>query len=156
MSPFKVTWFEGRPMKTIACLIATCLVTTAAFAHGGGLDKNGCHTNKKTGDYHCHGAPAAAPAPPSRAPSAPQATRATSAAPLSLTSQPAGRADLTEAAQTLLKELGYDVERNGILDAATISAIKSFQVSKGLLRTGHVSDVVLLNLARAVVASRCD
>ena len=29
------------------------------MAHGGGLDKNGCHTNRKTGDYHCHrGAPA--------------------------------------------------------------------------------------------------
>ena len=26
----------------------------AAWAHGGGLDKHGCHTNRKTGDYHCH------------------------------------------------------------------------------------------------------
>lgn len=25
-----------------------------AVAHSGGLDKNGCHTNRKTGDYHCH------------------------------------------------------------------------------------------------------
>jgi micrococcal nuclease len=24
------------------------------LAHGGGLDASGCHTNKKTGDYHCH------------------------------------------------------------------------------------------------------
>ncbi|MDL1870124.1 excalibur calcium-binding domain-containing protein [Gammaproteobacteria bacterium PRO6] len=24
------------------------------LAHSGGLDKNGCHTNRKTGDYHCH------------------------------------------------------------------------------------------------------
>lgn len=23
-------------------------------AHGGGLDASGCHTNRKTGDYHCH------------------------------------------------------------------------------------------------------
>lgn len=30
------------------------------LAHPGGLDKQGCHTNRKTGDYHCHrGAPAA-------------------------------------------------------------------------------------------------
>lgn len=28
-----------------------------ALAHSGGLDKNGCHTNRKTGDYHCHRAP---------------------------------------------------------------------------------------------------
>lgn len=26
-----------------------------AFAHSGGTDAQGCHTNRKTGDYHCHG-----------------------------------------------------------------------------------------------------
>lgn len=31
-----------------------------ALAHPGGLDKQGCHTNRKTGEYHCHrGAPTA-------------------------------------------------------------------------------------------------
>ena len=25
-----------------------------AFSHPGGLDKQGCHTNRKTGEYHCH------------------------------------------------------------------------------------------------------
>ncbi|TAW32060.1 YHYH domain-containing protein [Rhizobium leguminosarum] len=30
------------------------LSAISALAHGGGLDKNGCHTNHKTGDYHCH------------------------------------------------------------------------------------------------------
>jgi len=34
---------------------ALALAPTAALAHGGGVDANGCHTNKKTGDYHCHG-----------------------------------------------------------------------------------------------------
>jgi hypothetical protein len=29
-----------------------------AFAHGGGLNSEGCHTNHKTGDYHCHRSPA--------------------------------------------------------------------------------------------------
>ena len=24
------------------------------WAHGGGLDAQGCHHNRKTGDYHCH------------------------------------------------------------------------------------------------------
>jgi hypothetical protein len=28
-----------------------------ACAHGGGLNAEGCHTNHKTGDYHCHRAP---------------------------------------------------------------------------------------------------
>jgi hypothetical protein len=27
------------------------------LAHGGGLNSEGCHTNRKTGDYHCHRAP---------------------------------------------------------------------------------------------------
>ncbi|NOV24745.1 YHYH domain-containing protein [Cupriavidus necator] len=30
------------------------LVAGAAAAHGGGLDAEGCHTNHKTGEYHCH------------------------------------------------------------------------------------------------------
>jgi hypothetical protein len=25
-----------------------------AHAHGGGLNAEGCHKNRKTGDYHCH------------------------------------------------------------------------------------------------------
>lgn len=28
----------------------------AAYAHGGGTNADGCHTNRKSGDYHCHGA----------------------------------------------------------------------------------------------------
>ena len=26
----------------------------SAWAHGGGLNSEGCHTNSRTGDYHCH------------------------------------------------------------------------------------------------------
>ena len=29
----------------------------SVFAHSGRTDANGCHTNKKTGEYHCHNAP---------------------------------------------------------------------------------------------------
>lgn len=28
-------------------------------AHGGGLDANGCHHNRKAGGYHCHRGPLA-------------------------------------------------------------------------------------------------
>ena len=62
------------------------LLPGASYSHGGGLNANGCHTNKKSGDYHCHGggggtrpssqprsgsvyiAPTAAPAPRRNAP----------------------------------------------------------------------------------------
>jgi endonuclease YncB( thermonuclease family) len=30
------------------------LLAAAAHAHGGGLNKEGCHNNHTTGDYHCH------------------------------------------------------------------------------------------------------
>ncbi|MCH7381199.1 YHYH domain-containing protein [Acinetobacter sp. NIPH1876] len=30
------------------------LSATNAFAHSGGTDSSGCHTNSKTGDRHCH------------------------------------------------------------------------------------------------------
>jgi hypothetical protein len=39
-------------------LIVTGLVaalTTLAYPHPGGLDRYGCHTNRKTGDYHRQG-----------------------------------------------------------------------------------------------------
>jgi hypothetical protein len=37
-------------------------IYSPANAHGGGLNAEGCHNNNKTGDYHCHRAPAAKPA----------------------------------------------------------------------------------------------
>ncbi|HEX6259063.1 MAG TPA: excalibur calcium-binding domain-containing protein [Woeseiaceae bacterium] len=44
-----------------AIAIALILPTPAstAFAHSGGLNAEGCHTNRKTGDYHCHRGPKA-------------------------------------------------------------------------------------------------
>jgi micrococcal nuclease len=35
--------------------LALSLSPAAALAHGGGLDAKGCHTDSKTGSYHCHG-----------------------------------------------------------------------------------------------------
>lgn len=40
-----------RPLLT--GLIFACSAP-AAISHGGGLNAEGCHTNRKTGDYHCH------------------------------------------------------------------------------------------------------
>ena len=37
--------------------LAMCLAgasTAPVEAHGGGLNSEGCHNNRKTGDYHCH------------------------------------------------------------------------------------------------------
>lgn len=40
--------------RLLATLVAMFL-SSDLWAHGGGLDANGCHNNRKTGDYHCHG-----------------------------------------------------------------------------------------------------
>lgn len=53
-------------MKRTTFALLALLCAGGASAHGGGLDAEGCHTNRKTGDYHCHRAaanPAAATRP---------------------------------------------------------------------------------------------
>ena len=59
-------------MRTLLALAITgmSLVLLAlpeqTVAHPGGLNSEGCHNNRKTGGYHCHGKKKAAPATPRR------------------------------------------------------------------------------------------
>ena len=39
----------------ISLFITTFVLSANAFAHGGGVDKDGCHFDKGTGERHCHG-----------------------------------------------------------------------------------------------------
>ena len=43
-------------MRAARWIVAALLASAAAVAsaHSGGLNAQGCHTNKKTGEYHCH------------------------------------------------------------------------------------------------------
>lgn len=52
------------PRITPAICLAALLAPAAAVAHSGGLNAEGCHTNRKTGDYHCHRSGAPRPAAP--------------------------------------------------------------------------------------------
>lgn len=55
-----------RRNMQLRCVVTAVglLATSQAFAHGGGLNAQGCHNNRKTGDYHCHRAQqAVAPMP---------------------------------------------------------------------------------------------
>lgn len=109
-----------------------------ALAHGGGLNKQGCHTNHKTGDYHCHGNGFA--------------TRGVM--PLSGESNDADSRDdraLIKTAQTLLRAIGYTPGEFGSLDEMTRAAIQSFQSQEGLEKSGEVSPILLLRLAQAAV-----
>ena len=38
-------------------------VSVPAVSHGGGLNSEGCHNNRKTGDYHCHRGSSPTPSP---------------------------------------------------------------------------------------------
>ncbi|QEO24847.1 excalibur calcium-binding domain-containing protein [Xanthomonas translucens pv. undulosa] len=38
----------------VLATLITLLAPTLAFAHPGGLNAEGCHNNRKTGEYHCH------------------------------------------------------------------------------------------------------
>lgn len=59
-------------MRWLLIFLFLGLWTTAAFAHGGGLDASGCHNDRKRGEYHCHrgnvSPPAVNPAPVRREP----------------------------------------------------------------------------------------
>lgn len=42
-------------LKLVAVLSALgLLLPSIAFAHSGGLDRKGCHHDRKNGGYHCH------------------------------------------------------------------------------------------------------
>jgi hypothetical protein len=55
-----------RRNMQLRCMVMAVglLAASQALAHGGGLNAQGCHNNRKTGDYHCHRAQqAVAPMP---------------------------------------------------------------------------------------------
>lgn len=52
-----VEYLENRKRKqqlSLLLLVLGLVAGSEALAHGGGLDAQGCHNNRKTGDYHCH------------------------------------------------------------------------------------------------------
>jgi len=58
----------------LGLMLAVGIAVQPAVAHPGGLDASGCHTNRKTGDHHCHRPGAASREPtPSTVPPAPRA-----------------------------------------------------------------------------------
>jgi hypothetical protein len=139
-------------MNRIVAFAVVMVFPTVTFAHGGGLDRNGCHTNRKTGDYHCHGG-RTAPAPQ-------VSTVKPQADPLAMTYvaqavDPAAndRASV-KTAQTLLRALGYTPTEFGTIDQRTRAAIESFQALEGMEKDGTVTPMLLLRLAQSL-ANKC-
>lgn len=42
-------------MKAFLLFFGFICMFSFVYAHSGRTDANGCHTNRKTGTYHCHG-----------------------------------------------------------------------------------------------------
>lgn len=134
--------------------VSIVMMPAVVFAHGGGLDKNGCHTNRKTGEYHCHGAsvPQSSSLHSATSEAAPRvdAARALRVQPSSSSSDK----DLVKAVQILLQALGYRPSLLGSIDDRTRRAILAFQAAQGLQRDGVVSSFLALRLSEAV-ANKC-
>jgi len=127
-------------MVALAALVF--LFAGSAWGHGGGLNADGCHNERRTGGYHCHRSgysPSPAPQSLYRAP------------PLSSSSR-----DTVIAAQTLLNHLGCDAGTpDGSVGALTSAAADRFARVTG--HEGSAVDARLVHrLAEAVVAGeRC-
>ena len=42
-------------VRCVVWAVAACLLVGQVQAHPGGLNKEGCHNDRKNGGYHCHG-----------------------------------------------------------------------------------------------------
>ena len=47
----------NRIQVILIMLGAWLALAVTAYAHGGGLDKDGCHNDRHAGEYHCHQGP---------------------------------------------------------------------------------------------------
>lgn len=142
---------EGRTLATwsasaVLTGIFFALVLTLsgeANAHGGGLNSEGCHNDRRNGGYHCHRGGAS---------SRSSRDRLQPVQPRALASTPTGNADLVRAAQTLLNHLGCDAGAvDGGAGAATRAAIDRF--NQAAAQPGASTDVdagLMLRLSRAV------
>jgi hypothetical protein len=152
---------------TTTAFLALALLPGAAGGHGGGLDRNGCHTDSRTGVYHCHGGGSGSGSGQSGGTSS--NNRATRSTPTSRSSTATGIQPLSSAgtitmaasvvasqreliltAQTLLAGLGYQVALDGALGPDTVAAVRQFQGSTGGQADGKVSGQLLVDLAGKV------
>jgi hypothetical protein len=115
--------------------------TPSALAHGGGVDKNGCHKDRTTGQRHCHGAANRDEAP------SPRPAQRKRSEPVSLSSSEIDRSlpdEKVKIAQKMLIRLGYKLgEPDGYLGTVTQSAIKAFEADRGMPQNGVVDDQLI-------------
>lgn len=120
----------------LTSLFVLLTTTTQTWAHGGGVDKQGCHTNGRTGERHCHTANSNKTQPASN--------KKILEIPASNNSFVGGKNKLTIAIQKELVRLGYFPGNTvGHLDSRTIMAIKFFQEDIKLEPNGNINQELL-------------
>lgn len=140
----RLSMFSRREMLGSAAF--TLIFPASAAAHGGGLNAQGCHNNRKTGDYHCHRAPSTATDEGASAYSSQRSSLLSSS-----TDRAQGSVHSTMAAQTALTSLGYDVGAiDGRMGAKTVAALRSFETGKGVASAGQINDATIFLLVEAI------
>lgn len=150
---------SGLREVALFALFVVIWPVSVAFGHGGGLDASGCHTNRKTGDYHCHRGEATPP-PPRLSPAPPSSFMIRPSRPAVPQEPNRGSApratgsewELVATAELLLKSLGYAVDKpDGVMDAGTRSAVMRFQLDRRVTADGEISGELLVTLAIEVL-----
>ena len=133
--------------KKIICTIILLSIPSFAGAHGGGLNSEGCHNDRKRGTYHCHRSSytpkSASSFSSSRSSSFTNYNKASNSAKYNNTK--------ISSIQTLLKHNGYNVGAvDGKFGTKTRKAIESFQRDNRLIVTGLPTDQLILELSNAL------
>lgn len=140
------------------CVLISCagaLTAITLSAHSGGLDKDGCHTDRKTGRYHCHSKqPSPKPLPSEPSPPVNWEPLPAVAQP---TRFPINDLEVLLTAQHLLAALGY---LSGLgAPTATVSleikyAVIGFRADHRLEGSDKIDGELLVQLSKAV-AGKC-
>ncbi len=144
-------------MRVLALIAVLLAFAMPALPHGGGLDRNGCHTNRKTGDYHCHRGSASAP-PPSATNPRSRSLVGPSAGTIRLerTGPPVSERELVASIQLMLASLGYGpVAAEGHVNEQTSTAVRRFQRDQFMAVDGKATGQLLIRLA-SVIARRLE
>jgi Putative peptidoglycan binding domain len=138
-------------MRGLIAIFVMGSFAAPALSHGGGLDRNGCHNNRRTGDYHCHRDGPGIPVTPRffRAPTPPVFRAPPVVAPRLVSPV---SSDLVARIQAGLIRLGYDLETpDNSLGPKTQFAIMKFQEAEAIRIDGTAS-ADLLKLIEAKIA----
>lgn len=128
-------------------------IPVIANAHGGGLNSEGCHNDRKRGGYHCHRA-SYTPDTSNYLLNTLSSSRKTNSGTSSLTgTYGSSRYDTTKiyTIQALLEHVGYNVGAvDGKFGNNTKTAIESYQRDNRLIINGTPDDQLILQLSRSL------